>query len=154
MAAQPPGWLEREHERWQADDAAETATLQQLTELRSALAADAAARDACTATPTTTTRPSTTWNGTGQASAANNPAAGVRERRSASACTGERTRTSMKFIGDRCRVPPCPNHLYRAEHARDRPNGGSRSMSPIPDVPPYYRKPIRADVSAPDTGHT
>ncbi len=45
VAAQPPGWLEREHERWQADDAAETATLQQLTELRSALAADAAARE-------------------------------------------------------------------------------------------------------------
>jgi hypothetical protein len=45
VTAQPEGWLATEHQRWQADDAAETATLQRLTALRSHLAADAAARE-------------------------------------------------------------------------------------------------------------
>jgi hypothetical protein len=45
VTAQPEGWLATEHQRWQADDAAETATLQRLTALRGALAVDAAARE-------------------------------------------------------------------------------------------------------------
>jgi hypothetical protein len=45
ITAQPPGWLETQHARWQADDATETATARRLTEIRSALAADAAARE-------------------------------------------------------------------------------------------------------------
>jgi hypothetical protein len=43
VAAQPAGWLDRQHEHWQADATAEAATAQQLTELRAARAVDAAA---------------------------------------------------------------------------------------------------------------
>ena len=43
IASQPPGWLDRQHERWRPDDTAEAAALKRLTEMRSALAIDAAA---------------------------------------------------------------------------------------------------------------
>jgi hypothetical protein len=45
LASQAPGWLERQRDRWHADDAAETSALQRITELRHALAIDAAARE-------------------------------------------------------------------------------------------------------------
>jgi exodeoxyribonuclease V alpha subunit len=45
ITAQPAGWLERQHDQWQADDHAEQAAARGIAELRSALAADAAARD-------------------------------------------------------------------------------------------------------------
>lgn len=45
LASQAPGWLERQHDRWHVDDAAETTALQRITELRHALAIDAAARE-------------------------------------------------------------------------------------------------------------
>jgi exodeoxyribonuclease V alpha subunit len=43
VAARPPGWLEDEHKRWQADDAVETAALQRRSEFRSARVLDEAA---------------------------------------------------------------------------------------------------------------
>jgi hypothetical protein len=43
IATQPPGWLERQREHWQADDAAEAAARRRLTEVASALAVDAGA---------------------------------------------------------------------------------------------------------------
>ncbi len=45
ITAQPEGWLERKHENWRADDAAERATLRRITELGNALAIDTAARE-------------------------------------------------------------------------------------------------------------
>ena len=45
LAGQAPGWLERQRDRWHADDAAETSALQRITELRHALAIDDAARE-------------------------------------------------------------------------------------------------------------
>jgi hypothetical protein len=45
IAAQPPGWLQTQHERWKADDAAEAASLQPLTDPLSHLAIDAAGRE-------------------------------------------------------------------------------------------------------------
>ena len=45
VAGQPPGWLERQHDQWRADDAAERAAARRIADLRNALAIDAAARD-------------------------------------------------------------------------------------------------------------
>jgi endonuclease/exonuclease/phosphatase (EEP) superfamily protein YafD len=45
LASQAPGWLECQHDRWRADDAAETTAFQRIAELRHALAIDAAARE-------------------------------------------------------------------------------------------------------------
>jgi hypothetical protein len=45
IAAQPEGWLDREHDQWQADDHAEHAAARGIAELRNALAIDRAARD-------------------------------------------------------------------------------------------------------------
>jgi hypothetical protein len=45
ITAQPLGWLERQHDQWRADDAAEQAAARRIAELRNALSIDAAAHE-------------------------------------------------------------------------------------------------------------